>query len=143
LLGWTFAEGDDFHSVENVKNMASGTPLTDEDRAPWLASLRDWINAAPGDVVLTCSALRRRYRDVLRQAHARVRFVHLDSGRNIIASRLDARANHFMPPSLLDSQVADLEPLAPDEDGVVLTIEGSPIEITNRALTTLGLVRVD
>ncbi|WP_170304491.1 gluconokinase [Microlunatus speluncae] len=138
-LGWPLAEADEFHSAENVAKMSAGTPLTDEDRGPWLAAIRDWISAAAGSSVVTCSALRRTYRDVLRQADARVRFVHLDGGRDEIAERMSARTDHFMPLGLLDSQLATLEPLEPDEDAVVVPIEGTPAEIAETALTALDL----
>ncbi len=137
-LGWTLAEGDDLHSAANVAKMSAGTPLTDEDRAPWLASLRDWISAQDSHVVLTCSALRRRYRDVLRGADARVRFLHLDGSSALLAERMGVRAGHFMPTTLLTSQLATLEPLEPDEDGVVVDISGSPEQITARARAALG-----
>ena len=138
-LGWMVAEADDFHPPANVTKMASGVPLTDEDRQPWLVSIRDWIDAAPGSVLVTCSALRRVYRDVLRQAHAQVRFLHLDGRPEVIGSRIGSRTGHFMPPTLLQSQLATLEPLQPDEDGIVVSVEGTPAEIGERAITALGL----
>ncbi|WP_375422996.1 gluconokinase [uncultured Friedmanniella sp.] len=138
-LGWTLAEADEFHSAANVARMAAGTPLTDADRAPWLASLRSWINAVDGDVVLTCSALRRCYRDVLRRADARVRFVHLDGTPATLAGRMAVRSGHFMPTTLLSSQLETLEPLEPDEDGVVVDIDGSPDQVAARAAAALGL----
>lgn len=133
-LGWQKAEADDFHPPENVAKMSAGTPLTDTDRAPWLNALRDWITDAPGSVVITCSALRRRYRDVLRQADADVRFLHLDGPRELIKERITARTDHFMPPSLLDSQLDALEPLQPDEAGFVVDIDHTPEQITGQAI---------
>ncbi len=138
-LGWPLAEADEFHSPENVAKMSAGTPLTDEDRQPWLAAIRDWISGTDGNSVVTCSALRRAYRDVLRQADARVRFVHLDGTRDEIAERMSARTDHFMPLGLLDSQLATLEPLEPDEDAVVVPIEGTPEQIAQTALDALKL----
>lgn len=138
-LGWTLAEADEFHSRANVAKMSAGTPLTDADRAPWLASLRDWITAEDADVVLTCSALRRHYRDVLRQAGARVRFVHLEGTPATLAGRMAVRSGHFMPTTLLASQLETLEPLDPDEDGVVVDISGSPEQVASRAAAALGL----
>ncbi|NIJ12677.1 gluconokinase [Saccharomonospora amisosensis] len=139
-LCWPVAEADDFHPDANIAKMASGVPLTDADRAPWLAAIRDWINAqaetGPGAVV-TCSALKRRYRDSLRAARARVRFVHLEGSRDVIAGRLATRTGHFMPPSLLESQFGDLEPLAPDEDGVTVDVGDSPQRIIEAALALL------
>lgn len=135
---WAQAEADDFHSPANVAKMSAGTPLTDEDRAPWLASLRDWITASPGSVVVTCSALRRVYRDVLRQADADVVFLHLDGSAALLGERMGARTDHFMPPALLASQLATLEPLEPDERGVVIDISGTPDEVAQAALTWLA-----
>lgn len=138
-LGWTVAEADDFHSAANVAKMSAGTPLDDADRQPWLESIRDWISAAEGNVFITCSALRRRYRDVLRGAEAKVRFLHLDGSKGLIGERMQARTDHFMPPALLDSQLATLEPLEPDEDGVVIEVTGSPAEVAAQAIQELGL----
>lgn len=138
-LGWPLAEADDFHSPANVARMSAGLPLTDDDRAPWLLSLRDWITSERKDVVITCSALRRRYRDVLQEADERVRFLHLHGTPAMLAERMGARAGHFMPPALLTSQLATLEPLEPDEDGVTVDISGTPGAITERAAATLGL----
>lgn len=137
-LGWPLGEADDWHPAANVAAMTAGTPLTDADRAPWLHAVRDWIDAQGGDCVLTCSALRRSYRDVLRGAGSRVRFVHLDGSREELAARLAARTGHFMPPSLLDSQLAVLEPLEADEDGVVVGISGTPAEVADRAVEAVA-----
>lgn len=137
-----YAEADDFHPRANVDKMRAGTPLTDADRAPWLAALRDWLTAqarAGRSTVVTCSALRRAYRDVLREAEGRVRFVHLVAGPDLIGERLAARSGHFMPPSLLPSQLATLEPLADDEDGIVVAVDVPPDEVAARVLTALGL----
>jgi gluconokinase len=138
-LGWPEAEADDFHPAANVAKMHAGTPLTDADRKPWLEALRDWIDAAPGSVILTCSALRRSYRDVLRQANARVVFLHLDGDHEVIRKRITGRRGHFMPASLLDSQFATLEALQPDEDGCVVDVGGSPDVIADRAMHELQL----
>ncbi len=138
-LGWPLAEADEFHSAANVAKMSAGTPLTDEDRQPWLAAIRDWISGTGGSSVVTCSALRRAYRDVLRQADARVRFVHLAGGRDELTERMSARTDHFMPIALLDSQLNTLEPLQPDEDGVVVPISGTPEQIAQAALDRLHL----
>lgn len=138
-LGWTFAEADDFHPPANVEKMSSGVPLTDDDRWPWLADIRTWIDTTPTDAVITCSALRRSYRDVLSAANARVRFVHLDGTVDQLSARLSARIGHFMPASMLASQLDTLERLEPDEDGVVIPIDATPTEIAERALRALGL----
>jgi gluconokinase len=136
-LGWTFAEADHFHSPANVAKMAAGTPLTDQDRWPWLESLVAWIDGNPGDAVITCSALRRAYRDVLRHANAKVRFLHLRGTIDTIGGRIAARTSHFMPATLLDSQVATLEPLEMDEDGVVVNVSSTPERIADQALEAL------
>ena len=133
-LGVPYAEGDDFHPPANVAKMSSGEPLTDEDRWPWLRSLADWIAAHAGGGVLTCSALKRAYRDVLASAGTPVWFLHLAGSPEVIAARLAARSGHFMPPALLDSQFADLEPLGPDEPGATVDVSGSPEEIVAAAL---------
>jgi gluconokinase len=138
-LGWPFAEADNFHSAANVAKMASGTPLTDEDRQPWLESLRKWIDDTPGDSVMTCSALRRSYRDILRGAQANVRFLHLHGTDEAIAARMAVRADHYMPTSLLASQLATLEPLEGDENGVVIQVTSTPEEIATNAIKALGL----
>ena len=120
-LGWPLEEGDDLHPAANVAKMEKGIPLTDEDRRPWLELVRDWIVARqdagePG--VVTCSALRRSYRDIL--ARPGVEFVHLAGTRHDLEERLGRRLGHFMPASLLDSQLETLEPLGPDEAGFVV-----------------------
>src|SRR5580698_10478573 len=119
-LGWASAEGDDFHSAANVAKMHAGHPLTDEDRLPWLKAIADWIGVreAAGDGgVVTCSALKRSYRDLLRAGHPDVRFICLIGSHDLLEQRLEHRAGHFMPASLLDSQLDTLEPLQPDEPG--------------------------
>ena len=131
-LGWVFAEGDDFHPVANVEKMRAGQPLTDDDRWPWLQALADWIGAreADGDnAVLTCSALKRSYRDVLSHGHPSVRFVHVTVSRATLKARLEHRRGHYMPASLLDSQLATLEPLQPDEPGVTVPGDGTPDDV--------------
>lgn len=142
-LGWPLGEADDLHPTANVAKMSAGNPLTDEDRGPWLERVRGWIEAQDGDSVLTCSALRRRYRDVLRTSGARVRFVHLTGTRELLTSRLAGRTEHFMPPALLDSQLATLEPLAIDEDGIEVGlgvgIGRTPDVLVEEILVELGL----
>jgi gluconokinase len=138
-LGWTFAEADDFHPPANVAKMASGIPLTDDDRWPWLAEIAGWIQTAPGDAVITCSALRRSYREVLGAGPARVRYVHLNGTVELLTRRLSSRIGHFMPASMLESQLATLEPLGPDEDGAVINIDAAPDDIVEDILTTMRL----
>jgi gluconokinase len=138
-LGWTRIEGDDLHPAENVAKMAAGTPLTDADREPWLRLICQRIDRTEGNQVITCSALRRSYRDILKTAEARVRFLHLSGSTELLAARIGARTDHFMPPKLLTSQLDALEPLTPDEDGVVVDVEGTPADIVARALQALDL----
>lgn len=141
-LGWAMAEGDEYHSDVNVAKMEEGTPLTDEDRLPWLRRIRRWITeqAAEGrNTVVTCSALKRSYRDMLRETPARVLFVHLDATAEVIATRLSARTGHFMPPKLLDSQFYDLQRLGEDEAGITVDVEDSPERITEAVLKGLDL----
>ena len=141
--GWIFAEGDDFHPAANVVKMASGHPLTDEDRWPWLRAIGAWLDArlATGEsVVLTCSALKRSYRDLLRDGRSGVRFCELDAPEAVISDRLERRQGHYMPPSLLLSQLATLEPLQPDEDGVRVAVAATPDRVVADAMLALGLV---
>lgn len=130
-VGAEFLDGDDLHPAANVAKMKSGHPLNDDDRAPWLAAIAAWIDKrtvnAPG--VVACSALRRAYRDVLIGPRTGVALVYLDGDHAIIAQRQAARPGHYMPPSLLDSQFATLEPPGPDEHPITVHIERPPAEI--------------
>jgi gluconokinase len=140
-LGWPFAEGDDFHPPANVVKMSSGTPLTDEDRVPWLEAVARWIGeqeAAGRSAIVTCSALKRAYRDVLRRDNPSVWFVHVSSSPVALQHRLKTRSGHYMPASLLASQLEALEPLEADEPGVTVSGEGSPHEVAARALDALS-----
>ncbi len=130
-LGWPFLEGDDLHPPANVAKMHAGHPLTDEDRWPWLDAIAAWIDAKlaahePG--VVTCSALRRAYRVRLIGDRQDVRLVFLHADRALLAERLAHRTGHFMPPSLLDSQLATLEPPGPDENAISVDL-GPPPEV--------------
>lgn len=141
-LGWPYAEADEFHPQANIDKMSAGVALTDEDRWPWLAAMRNWLSeeARSGrSTIVTCSALRLAYRDVLREAEGRVRFVHLTADPDVIGPRLGRRAGHFMPPSLLPSQFATLEPLVEGEDGVVVVVDVPPEAVADRALAALGM----
>jgi gluconokinase len=138
--GWTFQEGDDLHPDENRAKMAAGHPLVDDDRWPWLRRIADWIGAeeaAGNGAVVTCSALKRSYRDLLRAGHPSVRFVHLLADEDVLTSRVTHRQGHFMPPSLLRSQLDTLEPLGPDEPGVGVDTRGDPDTVADRALAAL------
>jgi gluconokinase len=142
ILGWTFAEGDAFHPEANVEKMASGQPLTDGDRWPWLRSIGDWMSeevAAGRSAVVTCSALRRVYRDLLREGRPEVVFCHLTADPELIGERMTHRTDHYMPASLLPSQLATLEPLEPDEPGVVVSVDGEAADVIARTLTALRL----
>ena len=139
-LGWPVAEADDFHPQANIDKMSTGTPLTDEDRWPWLESLRDWMSeqaAAGVKTIVTCSALKRSYRDLLSKADGRVFFIHLVAEREELADRMQQRDGHFMPTTLLPSQLATLEPLAPEEDGVSVTSQPTPDQTLDAILAAL------
>lgn len=136
-LGWDFADADVYHSPENVGKMRAGIPLTDADRAPWLEALRARIMAAldaDTPLVLACSALRRRYRDVLR-VDARVGYVYLHGDRATIAARSHARSGHFMPPGLLESQFAMLEEPA---DALWVDVDQTPDAIVDEIIHRLS-----
>jgi gluconokinase len=127
-LGMPLLEGDQFHPRANIDKMSSGTPLTDDDRWPWLDAIAAAMRDAPGGVIVTCSSLRRVYRDRLRERAGRpVLFVFLDGSQETIAARLAERKGHFMPPSLLQSQFATLEPPGADEPGIVRVSIDPPI----------------
>lgn len=139
-LGGAFIDADDLHPAINVARMASGQPLTDEDRHPWLHAVGAvFAQADPrATVVIACSALRRAYRDLLRAGAERpLVFVHLSGARDLHAERLRGRTGHFMPPALLDSQLALLEPLGADEEGVVVDIADEPERIVDAVLRRL------
>ena len=143
-LGWEFAEGDDFHPPENVEKMRAGHPLDDEDRWPWLRRLADWIGEherAGRSVVVTCSALKRSYRDLLRDGHPSVWFAHVTADAALIRERMEHRTGHYMPSSLLDSQLATLQPLADDEPGARISGAGSPASVVTELLAALDAER--
>ena len=139
-LGWEYIEGDDLHPEANVAKMAAGQPLDDEDRWPWLRRIAEVIGereAAGTSLVLTCSALKRSYRDLLRDGHPSVWFAHMEVSQQVLADRLAQRQGHYMPPSLLDSQLATLEPLAEDEPGDVIAGDGPLTESVTELLSDL------
>ena len=139
-LGWPVAEADDFHPEANIDKMSRGIALTDEDRWPWLKSMRDWMSErATEDVktIVTCSALKRSYRDLLSGAQGRVFFIHLLAQPDELQERMAHREGHFMPSSLLPSQFATLEPLSDDDDGVTVVSRATPEETFEAILAAL------
>ncbi len=141
-LDWQFCEADDFHPRANIEKMQRGIPLTDDDRWPWLESLRELIKrclAAGEDAVLACSALKQTYRDYLRVSPD-VRFVFLRGDYALIAEQLQHRRGHFMSPALLRSQFADLEEPQPSEDVLTIELRGTPRELVEEIKAKLRLV---
>jgi len=141
-LGIPFVEGDAWHSPANVAKMAAGIALTDDDRAAWLGILRDKIAAAASSgasLVLSCSALKRRYRDLLREGDPDLFFIELDGSRELIEQRMRVRVGHFMPTSLLDSQFRDLEPLQAGERGVRVPITGTLADVADSVLQSTAI----
>jgi gluconokinase len=138
-LGLPFRDADEFHPPANVAKMAGGVALTDEDRWPWLDAIGEAIRDAEDGIVVTCSALKRAYRERIRAAAGRpVRFVHLDASRAALAARLATRKGHFFPPSLLDSQLATLEQPLPSEGALVVAADGPTAEVAEAALAALS-----
>lgn len=140
-LGWTFEEGDTLHPEVNVAKMHAGIPLTDADRAPWLERVAAWIDARraarqPG--IVTCSALKRSYRDIVVGDRPEVRLVYLRGGRDLIAERLSGRSGHFMPPGLLQSQIDTLEEPAADEDPLTVDVGPPAGEVADEVIRLLG-----
>jgi gluconokinase len=141
-LGWPYAEADNFHPKSNVDKMAAGHPLTDDDRRPWLEAIGRWIDERgaqnePG--VVSCSGLKRAYRDMLRKDRPEVRTVFLKGSKELIMRRMVARHGHFMKAAMLDSQFADLEEPAADEDVLVVSVEATPEEIVDQIVEDLHL----
>ena len=137
-LGFVFIEGDNLHDPASIEKMSSGQSLTDEDRMPWLQRIGEQVAISTGPVVISCSALRRTYRETIR-LHAKepVFFLHLSAPQSIIAERMEQRAGHFMPTTLLDSQFQTLEPLTDDEAGAVIDITRSLAHSINDACKTV------
>jgi gluconokinase len=141
-LHWQFAEGDSFHPPANVARMRDGIPLTDEDRWPWLDAIAAWIDAARasgGRCVVTCSALKRAYRERLAGGHDDVRFVYLKGDHALVAQRMADRQGHYMPVALLQSQFATLEEPSPGENPLIVSIEAAPEEIVAGIVAVLKL----
>jgi carbohydrate kinase (thermoresistant glucokinase family) len=119
--------------------MQAGIPLNDDDRRPWLEATANWMKDQDGPAVVTSSALKRRYRDILRQGRPDLRLVYLDGSRDLIGKRMAARHGHFFPKQLLDSQFGDLEPPEPDENPLIVSIDGSPEQVVQAIIDRTGL----
>src|SRR3974390_1391062 len=141
-LHWLYEDGDWFHPKKNIEKMHHGEPLNDQDRWPWLHAIADWIDATrrtSGHGVVACSALKRVYRDILIGDRRDVRLVFLKGDLDLIARRIAARADHFMPSTLLESQFAALEVPQPDERAIVVSIAPHPREIVETIVSQLGV----
>jgi gluconokinase len=134
--GSAFLEGDDLHPAASVAKMTAGHPLTDADRRPWLEAVGDWLAAHPGGVA-SCSALKRAYRDILRDHAPETFIVNLEVPESVAQARVGGRGGHYMPASLVASQVADLEPLDAQEAGVTLDANRAPDAVLREALEAI------
>jgi carbohydrate kinase (thermoresistant glucokinase family) len=142
-LGWPFQEGDSLHPSANVQKMHAGIPLTDEDRAPWLAAIKGWIDArlAAGESgLVTCSALKRHYREFLIDGRPAIRVLYLKASEKVLEDRVAHRPDHFMPASLLDSQLHTLEEPQPDEHPLIVRMDGTKAQSINAALAAIRSV---
>lgn len=140
-LACPFAEGDDFHTASNLEKMSEGIPLSDDDRFGWLISIRDWMNQQAElerRIVMTCSALRKNYRDILRESSLPIIFLHLHGSKQEVQIRMAARSGHFMPLSLLPSQFAALETLEETEVGLTVSVLPTPEEIVFQCIPRLA-----
>ncbi len=143
-LGLRFVDGDDLHPPDNVAKMRAGTPLNDRDRQSWLARVgRTLADARGSGIVVACSALKRDYRDTIRRQAPGAVFVWLTTDPTRLAERLSRRAGHFMPPSLLGSQLEILQPLADDEPGAAVDVTGSAEDVVETALAAIGRLRAE
>lgn len=141
-LAWPFRDADSFHPPANVAKMSAGIPLTDEDRKPWLAAIAAWIDelrSSGGTGIVTCSALKKAYREVIVGERPDVALVYLRGSRELIGQRMAARQHHFMPPALLDSQFATLEEPGADENPLVVQVEASKEAIVDQVVRELRL----
>jgi gluconokinase len=142
-LGLVYKDADDFHPQANIDKMAAGHPLDDEDRAPWLQAIGEWLHEhVDSGAVASCSALKRRYRDALLAAAPDIHFLHLAGAADIISERMKNRPKHFMKASMLQSQIATLEPLQDDEPGVAIDVRSSVDEIVDEFIAYLDTLRV-
>lgn len=138
-LGGTYLEGDEFHPMGNIKKMSNGEPLTDEDRWPWLKIIGQEMGKIDGLVFTGCSALKQSYRNFIKQeAGEKVTFIHLSGSKELIAARMEKRAGHFMPASLLDSQFATLEPLSDEESSIVVDISLPEQKILDQIISEIS-----
>ena len=137
-LGVPFADADDLHPAANIAKMTAGHPLDDNDRYPWLERIGEWLAEHSGGGVVSCSALKRKYRDQLRRHCPAASFVHLSGSPDLIARRQASRPGHFMPASLLASQFATLEPLEPDERGITVDIDHDIDSIVDAIASAAG-----
>ncbi|MEO6380436.1 MAG: gluconokinase [Nitrobacter sp.] len=140
-LGWIVEDADQFHPESNVTKMSAGIPLTDDDRGPWLRAIAAEIGrkrAADTSIIIACSALKRAYRDILVQDHRDTRIVYLRGAKELIAGRLKARKDHFMPPGLLESQLKTLEEPTEDERPIVVDIDATVDQIVDRIVARLN-----
>lgn len=141
-LGWTFRDGDEFHPAANVAKMSMGTPLTDDDRWPWLDAIADWVKTCRADGkhgIVACSALKRVYRERLTRGAEDVRIVYLRGSKKLISDRMARRKNHFMPASLLDSQFATLEEPVRQEGVILVDVALSPERVVTTILERIGI----
>ena len=135
-LGWTFRDADDFHPKHNIEKMKAGVPLTDADRLPWQAALRELVRSEGAGMVLACSALKQSYRDYLRDGRRDVAFVYLKGDASLVEKRLEGRKGHFAGPEILESQLRDLEEPV---DALVIDASQSPESIAGEIIKGLGL----
>jgi gluconokinase/shikimate kinase len=141
-LGWPFEEGDSLHPQANIDKMAAGHPLNDDDRWPWLEKVAEWVEErldAGENALITCSALKRSYRDMINRRGTGVQFVYLAGSKETISTRLASRQGHFMPPALLDSQFADLEEPTPDEPALRIDVGPAPAIIADEVVRAFAL----
>jgi len=141
-LHWLYEDGDWFHPKKNIEKMHHGEPLNDEDRWPWLHAIADWIDAtrrSGNHGIVACSALKRSYRDILIGPRRDVRLIYLKGEKELIGGRVAARADHFMPPGLLDSQFATLQEPTPDERAITVSIAPHPREIVETIVAKLNI----
>ena len=144
-LRWPFQEGDELHPQANIDKMKSGRPLTDADRGPWLQLIADWVEQrldAGQSGIITCSALKRAYRNVIDRRRRGVAFIFLDGSQKTIALRLASRHSHFMPPQLLLSQFEDLEPPAPDEPAMRFDVDAAPEQLVDEVIEAIKTLPV-